>query len=89
VTKCFLCIGGDTLEDAEAHDSIADAVNSYRLYTEDVLRFDDTCHDASIHIPDNDKVSVAARPDPRDRLGEYPDYVLSIGPRGGVRKERT
>lgn len=89
MTRCFLRIGNDYLEDAEECFSIEEAVDEYRAYAEDVLRFEDTCADAAIHIPDNAKASVAARPDPRDRLGEYPDYVLSIGPRGGVRKERT
>lgn len=34
--------------------------------------------EASIHIADN-----------RDELDEYPDYVLSLGSRGGLVKERT
>lgn len=89
MTKCFLRIGNDTLDDAQACDSIRYAVDEYGAYAEDVLRFDETCADASIHIPDNDKASVAARPDPRMRLSEYPDYVLDVGPRGGVRKVRT
>lgn len=89
MTKCYLCIGSDTLDDAEQCNSIEDAVDAYRAYVDDVGRFQDTFEAGAIHIPDNDKASVAARPDPRMRLSEYPDYVLDVGPRGGVRKVRT
>jgi hypothetical protein len=87
--KCYLRIGGDSIEDSSPCESISDAVGEYRRYVEDVLRFQDTADEAAIHIPDNDKGSVAARPNPRDRLCDYPDYVLSVGPRGGIRKERA
>lgn len=91
MTVCYLCIHPDNVHDGSAVrcESIQDAVDEYRAYVDDVGRFQDTFAEASIHIPDNFKTTKWLRPNERDRLVEDPDYVLSVGPRGGIRKERT
>lgn len=87
--KCFLQIGGDFIEDSIPCDSVDDAVWEYRRYVKDVMRFQDTADEAAIHLIDNSPSLAELRPDPRDRITDYPDYVLSVGPRGGIRKERA
>lgn len=90
MTVCYLCIHPDNVHDGSAArcESIKYAVDEYRAYVEDVGRFQDTFAEASIHIPDNSPQAVAREPREADRLVEDPDYVLSAGPRGGIRKER-
>lgn len=90
MTTCYLCIYPDNVHDgAQRCASIQYAVGEYEAYVRDVGRFQDTFSEASIHIPDNSPEAVARNPRERDRLHDYPDYVLSVGPRGGIRKERT
>ena len=73
---CFLRIGAEYLEDAERYSSVARAVKVYRRYAHECMRYGNTPADATIHIAET-----------RDELHEYPDWMLSVGPRGGVRKE--
>lgn len=78
MTTCYLRIGSDYLEDASRCQSVNHAVDKYRSMVDEFNRFGNTPPEASIHIAKS-----------KDELQEYPDFVLSAGPRGGVRKERT
>jgi hypothetical protein len=73
----YLRIGTDDLNEAERHTTLRDAVAAFREVANELGRYDQRI-DASVHI--------AAK---RSECDEYPDYVLSVGPRGGVRCERT
>lgn len=74
----YLRIGNDYLDDAVKHPTKADAIASFRSTNDELDRFGNTPLDGSIHIADS-----------KDDLAEYPDYVLSVGPRGGIRVERA
>jgi hypothetical protein len=75
--KCYLREGADYLDDARPFPSITAAREAFAKSARELYRYGQM-HDATIH--------VAAS---RDELAEYPDYVLSVGPRGGVRSERA
>lgn len=68
----FLRIGNDFLEEASPFSSLRDAVQEYRAVAQELAGFDQRI-EATVHIAP-DRKSVA----------EYPDYVLALGPRGGV-----
>lgn len=72
----YLRIGSDSVEQAEHHATKASAVESYRRCAEELDRYGQAI-EASIHIAAN-----------RSEVVEYPDYALSLGPRGGVKVER-
>ncbi|MCA8448871.1 hypothetical protein [Burkholderia vietnamiensis] len=74
----FLRMGGDYLDDAVKHTTKADAIAAFRETNEELDRFGNTPLDGSIHIADS-----------KSTLDEYPDFVLSMGPRGGVKVERA
>lgn len=78
MTICYLRVGSDYLDDAYKASSIKDAVAEYRAIVDECNRFGNTSPEASIHIPDQN-----------GDVHEYPDFVLSAGPRGGVKKEST
>lgn len=73
--KCFLCDGA--LEDAKLYPSIAAAARQFQRDAEELDRFGQR-HEASLHFGGD-----------LETLAEYPDRVLSLGPRGGLRIERT
>lgn len=73
----YLCVGTDTIEESSRHHRLADAIDAYRDVANDLGRFGQGI-DGTIH-----------RAAKRSECDEYPDYVLSIGPRGGVRCERA
>jgi hypothetical protein len=73
----FLRIGSDYLEEAAAYRRKSSAVAVFAEQARELARYDQRL-EASIHIADS-----------RDELAEYPDFVLSLGPRGGVRVERA
>lgn len=73
MTTCYLCIGFDYIE----HASIKDAVLSFKEVAQELDWYGQRI-EASIHIAKT-----------RDGIHEYPDYVLSLGPRGGLVKQRT
>jgi TPR repeat protein len=75
--KFYLRSGNDYLEDAVEFSSKAAAVRYYRSDAEELDRIGQR-HEASIHIAED-----------RDKAAEYPDFVLSLGPRGGVKIERA
>lgn len=76
----FCYFATDDLALAVRFCSRAAAVDNYRALLADHLRYGEphNAPQASLHF--------AAT---RAEINEYPDYVLSCGPRGGVRIERT
>lgn len=74
--RCYLRIGDDFLSDAKHHRTIADAKAAYREVAEELRRYGQRI-EASIHFAPS-----------LVECDEYPDYALSLGPRGGVRCER-
>jgi hypothetical protein len=74
---CYLRMGNDYLEDATRFRSIGAAADHFHWHAQQLARYDQRI-EASIHIADN-----------MDEVVEYPDLVLKLGPRGGLRKERT
>lgn len=74
--RCYLRIDSDTLEEAQAYPSIKAAVDVYTATATELAGYGQECV-ASIHLAIT-----------REDLQEYPDFVLSLGPKGGVRRER-
>lgn len=74
----YLRMGSDYLTDAVKHSTKASAIAAFRETNEELDRFGNTPLEASIHIATS-----------KDGLAEYPDFVLSMGPRGGVKVERA
>lgn len=72
----YLCIGDD-MDRAERCSTVREAILIYREVADELGRYDQRIH-ASLH--------KALK---RSEIDEYPDYVLSVGPRGGIRCERT
>lgn len=77
MTTCFLRMGNDYLEDAQKWNSINAAKMEFLFTARDLARYDQTIT-ASIHIAPT-----------LDEVVEYPDYVLSLGPKGGLNCERA
>jgi hypothetical protein len=75
--RTYLRIGADYLEDAKRYASKADALAAYLEVAQELAQFDQRI-EASLHY---------ART--KAELVEYPDFVLSLGPRGGLKIERT
>ncbi len=75
--KTYLRIGSDYLNDAKRYRSKNGAIEAYRLVATELARYEQRI-DASLHYARN-----------HDELHEYPDFVLSLGPRGGVKIERA
>jgi hypothetical protein len=74
--KCFLCFAGDPLDGATRCLSLTDALIEFHTVAKELNRFGQSI-EASIHIAPT-----------RKDIAEYPDYVLSLGPKGGIKKER-
>lgn len=72
----YLCIGDD-MDRAERCSTVREAILIYREVADELGRYDQRIH-ASLH--------KALK---RSEIDEYPDYVLSVGPRGGIRCERA
>lgn len=68
-------MGDDTLEEAKRYLSKLDAVLAFESEARQLWRIGQSI-EASLHYARN-----------RDALQEYPDFVLSLGPRGGVKCE--
>ena len=75
--KYFLCIGEDTLESARPYRTKAAAMAAFADVARELSRYGQEI-DATVHLAPN-----------RDATVEYPDLLLSLGPRGGVRVERA
>ena len=75
--RYFLRMGSDDLDQARRYRTRADAVAAYGYAARELAEYGQDL-DASIHLAPT-----------RAELVEYPDLVLSLGPRGGVRVERA
>jgi hypothetical protein len=71
----FLRIDNDPLELARFYKSRAAALQVFRAIAEELAGYGQSCS-ATIHMAP----SIS-------ELAEYPDMVLSLGPRGGLRVE--
>ena len=65
------------LSEALRFDTLKDAAQCFKADAEELARYDQR-HEATVHIAES-----------RATLQEYPDYCLSLGPRGGLKIERT
>jgi len=75
-TACYLRMGDDALADAEPCHSLAVARDTYMAAARELDRYGQKIT-ATLHIA----ASLAA-------AAEYPDYLLELGPRGGLRSTR-
>lgn len=73
----YLRMGDDALDRAERYRTKRDAVAAFEEAARELDRYGQKI-EASIHCAIN-----------RNDVDEYPDFVLSLGPRGGVRCERA
>lgn len=73
----YLRMGSDYLDQASKFGSKANALYAFETTARELARYDQHI-EASLHIADS-----------KDDLQEYPDFVLSLGPRGGLRCERA
>jgi hypothetical protein len=73
----FLRLGDDSLNRAIAYRSRAAAVAAYRAVASELDRYGQRI-EATVHITPS-----------RETIDEYPDFVLALGPRGGVRVDRA
>lgn len=75
--KCFLRMGNDSLDEAVRCPSLKYAKGEFMATALELDRYGQRI-DASIHIATD-----------ADEVVEYPDLVLSLGPRGGLKCERA
>jgi hypothetical protein len=73
----FLRYDNDYLDAALKFAYKKNAINHFRNTAEDLSRYEQHV-EATLHIANF-----------RDELVEYPDFVLTLGPRGGVRCEKA
>lgn len=76
-SKYYLRMGMDTLDEAVGYWTKSAAVAAYRDVAEELDQYGQVI-DGTIHMAPT-----------RYEIAEYPDFALSLGPRGGVRVERT
>ena len=81
MAKVYLRIGDDCLDQAQLCDSIKDARAEFEAVARELDGYGQRI-EASIHRYCRDLPGPV-------HAAEYPDYVLSLGPRGGVRMERA
>jgi hypothetical protein len=81
MTKCYLRVGSDYLEDAQLMPSIKYAKEEFLATAQELARFDQRI-EASIHLYDH---GVHEAP----HCHEYPDYVLGLSDRGALICSRT
>ena len=73
--RFFLRLGADAPDEVTAYQSLRAAVQGYRDTATELARYGQSL-EGSIHLAPS-----------RGTVAEYPDFVLSLGPRGGVRVE--
>ena len=73
----FLRLGNDPLDNATRHSTIQEAVDAYAEAARELDRYGQKL-EATLHLAPGWGLA-----------DEYPDYVLSMGPRGGIRRERA
>ena len=76
--KNSLRFASDRLDEAEPYASKTSAVAAYRRVVDECINYGSTPPEASLHYANSN-----------EELREYPDFVLSMGPRGGVKIERA
>lgn len=81
MVKCYLRQGDDYLEDAKLMPSLQAAKDEFESTARELDRFGQKI-EATIHIYD-------PRVNDAPFCHEYPDYVLSLGPKGGLRCDRA
>lgn len=74
--NCYLCLNDGRVEYV-GYPSLSAAKRAYTLVAEDLGRFGQVI-EATIHLANTES-----------EVAEYPDFVLSIGPRGGLKIEST
>lgn len=72
MATCYLRFSNDYLDDAQRCSSKKEAIAEFRAVAEELARYDQVIEGA-IHYAKS-----------KSELDEYPDFVLSLGPRGGV-----
>jgi hypothetical protein len=77
MTTCFLRFDADSLEQSEKFLTIHAAKMEYLDSATELARFGQVIG-ATIHIGNS-----------MDEIVEYPDYVLSLGPKGGLVCQRA
>lgn len=77
MVSTYLRIGSDTLAQSVGYRSQTRATQAYEKVARELDRFGQRI-EGSLHFANS-----------RDEVVEYPDRILSIGPRGGLRIERT
>lgn len=82
MVKCYLRQGDDYLEDAKLMPSLQAAKDEFESTARELDRFGQKI-EATIHIYDPRVMNGALF------CHEYPDYVLSLGPKGGLRCDRA
>ena len=75
--RYFLRLGSDDLDQARPYRTRAAAVAAYGHAARELARYGQAL-DGSVHLAPS-----------RAELAEYPDLVLSLGPRGGLRVGRA
>lgn len=83
MSRCYLSLPGCIdPADYERHDTIADAVRSFGAWCEEADRFGQSTEDraALVYLLDE---RVTDEP----RCGDYAEWRLTVGPRGGIRRE--
>lgn len=71
--RCYLRMGDDYLEDAVFCEKLGHALSDFWSTARELSRYGQRI-EATIHFVDKKG----------DEPGEYPDRVLSLGPRGGL-----
>lgn len=75
--KCYLMYAGTLYPEYEAHRSLGDAKAEFFEAATQLAGYGQTLQ-ASLHIAKSEEL-----------IDEYPDYVLSLSPRGALKCERT
>jgi hypothetical protein len=75
--RYYLRIGDDDLGRARSYRTRADALAAFGHVARELARYGQDIG-ASVHLAAS-----------RAELAEYPDLVLSLGPRGGIQAERA
>lgn len=79
--RCYLIYAGSPHEKPEAFRSMAEAKDDFWVTAKELDRYGQKC-EATLHLRDE-------RIHDEPKMSEYPEYVLSLGPRGGLRCEQA
>lgn len=79
--RCYLRLAQDYLEDAKPFPSVKAAIDEYQTIALELDRIGQKI-EATVHYRDE-------RQHDEPKCAEYPDWVLSLGPRGNVIKTKA